>query len=322
MSLTLIDPFLLYRPRVDELSEAVASLVAWTSPTSTTEYWCSEKCLGPLISAPDFPYLNVSMLRALFQMGGESLPVDTLCSLVGRWLNELKYLESECGELLCENMNITPNSMLSRVQTSFHQDQSEAIAITALVSDDQTVTLASRAGGGVGDELSGTLTATVIDCDPPSLMAGNSQIQLMASVKLRFAPVLAAFTPDELLVDSLQALTRAYLALIPDCDKELYPIRQFTVGSNFQASLVRLNGDPSLLGTLALRAARILSGQEGRFPALQIHPHLAGNGKQMTRSDGYSAFRAQLTEHNAGYRLLYWKRGPEYELWEVRTEGK
>jgi hypothetical protein len=131
----------------------------------------------------------------------------------------------------------------------------------------------------------------------------------------------------DLLVNPTAALASAYESEVPRSERELYPLRDFSVSDEFVPSIHRLGltDQADILGVLIRQAVRIMSGQEARFPSMNIHPQRVGPGAgdaQMTRQDGTTAFRARITSRGAGYRLLYWKKDAAYELWEVRTESQ
>ena len=327
----IVDPYLLQRPSPGEWLAAVDSILSWTAYGSghTRQFILSSACVSCLMEPGNCPYLNAFDLHRMLRAEGElSIAAHDLQSQVNRLLTD-----AECSEAAAstQRLELKPEVVLTRQCAQQIKDGFPRCLIALHLArspetDNRSVPTASRPGDGLYAETQVQVAARVCDVRGVHQHKLNLPLDVSFSFRLLFKPPTTPVDPTDLIVDPVSALTKAYEVQVPEADKDLYPLRDFSVGSEFVPSLLRLHleSQPRVLRSIVRDAVRILSGQGERFPAMAIHPQRVGPGPSdppRVRSDGAQAYRVHLTKHGAGYRLLYWQKGSTYELWEVRTES-
>jgi hypothetical protein len=327
----LVDPYLLQRPCPAEWGAAVDSILAWTAygSSETRRFVLSSLCVSSLIKSGNCPYLNAFALHAILESEGEpSIPAPDLHMHVNRLLSEAQYWD---GDVLIERFELKPQIVVTRQCAPEIMDGFASCLIAFHLTqtpetDNGLPPIASRPGDGLHDETHVQIAAHVLYAEGIQQEKLSFPLDVSSCSLLLFKPPAIPLDPTALIADAVSTLTKAYEIHVPEGDKNLYPLCDFSVGPSFVPSILKLHleSQAEVLRIIIKQAVRVLSRQGERFPSMAIHPQRAGPGSsdpQLVRPDGAAAFRAHLTKHGPGYRLLYWQKGSTYELWEVETES-
>lgn len=330
----LIDPYLLARPAQLDWELSIESVVAWAAEVRARRNGTiSTMCLTRLMESGEYPYLNAADLHTqLVSAGITHVAGRDLCTLVNALLDRAMYLESTCNAVLCDEFSATPDAPFRRQVGAVGESLADAVVAYYLVGCQQfsigaPISLASRPGDSLGHEADFVVEATVLDAafNEPSAPGLLGPVKFNA--RLRFYPEVPDWNPLALMGNPRETVLREYEARLSPAERELRPVRPFTFGESFLSSIseLGLSSDREVLGVIIKQIARIVSGQESRWPSMDIHPWREGRGageRQVVRGDGFAAFRVTVTKRGAGYRLMYWRRANSYEIWEVRKESE
>ena len=311
----LVDPYLLCKPASGDWLSAAESIISWASH-GESGFAMSPDCLNHLSTSYLCPYFSAHQLDDELKRDNEySVPAGDLFIQARRLLDRIDY-RGTLAEV--ESVTMSPIEFLARQRSTEIASSLQRWLVFMYRDSDFALhngilRTASRPGEGFFEESVATVSV--------------SDANMSFALSVLFAPPSPAFDIADFMLHPAHTLRLAYDMYIPDCDKTTYPLRTFEVGSAFIPSIRsgHLNHNPTVLRNIVKQAIRILSGQESRFPSLEVHPQRIGvgpNDPQEIRLDGALAFRATVTVHGAGYRLHYWKLGPWYELRYVRTESE
>jgi hypothetical protein len=327
----LVDPYLLQRPSYGEWGAAAESILAWMAHDPSEERWfvVSSVCLSCLMISEKCPYLSPHALHGMLKSEGESsIFAADLHRHVSRLLTEARYSEES---VLTEHLQLDPEAIVTRQCEQEIRDgfPSWVIALhltQAPETENGQLRTASRPGDGFYEEANIGVSARVVNAGGIQREGLSLPVDVSFEFPVLFRPPAVPFSPTDLIAEPMSTLAAAYEIQVSEGDKKLYRLCDFSVSSTFVPSILQLHleSQPEVLSIIIKQAVRILSRQEARCPSLQIHHQRVGPGPSdppLTRPDGAEAFRATLTKHGAGYRLLYWVKGSTYELWEVRTES-
>lgn len=329
----LVDPYLLEEPLAGEWDVAARAILAWASKErrETARFLMSSECLSELMQGGRYAYLNHLRLGGLLKAEGESwaTAVD-VCRLANQLLQECHYPHVR---VLCEGLKTEPTVVVDRVrQEGLKQAFPEwVVAVKANevgASQPRCERIASRRGGGMEDGTVWALSCRVEMFEGPAQGVFTTPAEMSFVVEVQVVPPRPGFDVKELVKDPVAAISEAYLLHVPASEREMYPLRSFSVGGNFIRSIRtrHLDENAQILGIIVKQAVRLVSGQAPRFQkSMEIHPQRTGPGANdppVTRDDGAEQYRLTLKVHKEGYRLLFWQRGSWYELDEVRTESE
>lgn len=324
----MLDPFLLTQPAPADWHDALQALTTWSSAVSAgDDVYYSQTCTGKVMSEGLYAYANAFELDPHLKVAGQGVSARDVITVVNRLLARAKPIESRCETVLCAHVALTPPSLSTRFgSTSLADCFTDALVAFWLLHEPpcSSVVLGSRPDHHIPTERTDDLDANLAAIEGYPERSPALPIDVKCSVEIRFREPARSIGLAELVADPKEAIATEYRRL-PLSERADFPLRPFSVGTDFLMALQAVNCDERLALIILKQVVRIFSGQAHRFPSMKIHPERVGpgpNDAQRERADGSKAFRAELTSHGAGYRLLYWQKGPAYELWTVRTESQ
>lgn len=329
----LVDPYLLEEPVPGEWEVAARAVLAWASKETRqrVRFLMSNECLSALMGGRTCPYLSPARVGTALEAEGElwAAAID-VCRLVNQLLQECDRTNVR---VLCQGLKAEPPIVVARIR---HEGLKQAlpewvVAVKANEVGDgqpQCKQLASRRGGGLEETTPWALSCRVESFEGPAEGVFTTPAEMSFVVEVLVEPAQPDFDVKELVDDPVAAINKAYLLQVPASERPMYHLRSFSVGGNFVRSIRHhcLHENVEILGIIVKQVVRLVSGQAPRFQkSMEVHPQRTGPGAGdpvVTREDGAEQHRLTLTVRKEGYRLLFWQRGSEYELDEIRTESE
>jgi hypothetical protein len=325
----LLDPFIVCldaNATSNEIESFIQRAISWSQCEERTgcRVVTSNKCLSVLYEIGLYPGPN--LILDLFErvIHSDIYDPNTVIRSIDGLLNTSSKIEDilQIQDVLLDNNSAPKEGFFERLNLKLTQAFIESLASCSLYEYKTNINpILGIASNEINiNSVNCNFSITYFESSEWECDADLPELTIVLPV-LKSIPEVYGILPFETFCKNYdRALYWSWVRDIPDQDKDSHKIGSYKFREEFTIEGLNLDIQKELFRKLV----HLLCGY--LLPGLQIEPLRISSGpnsKQDVReSDGAKAFRMQISQHGAGYHVLYWQLGAFKEITLLVTEKR